>query len=91
MHAYYCCLTVFVISISVGDSRIRPVENVLYLDDIDYEDRKKHTYVGTVGNETVKQTFTLRVQGEYRVRSRVAGWDLAPPIVFSLLVFFLCN
>ncbi len=73
----------------MGDSRIRPVENVLYIDDIDYEDRKNYTCEGTVGNETLKQIITLRVnQGP---RSRVAGWALAPPIIFSLFVFFLCN
>ena len=46
----------------MGDSRIRPVANVLYIDDIDYEDRKKYTCVG-VGNGTRKQFITLRVKG----------------------------
>ncbi len=51
----------------MGDSRIRPVANVLYIDDIDYEDRKKYTCEGTVGNETLKQIITLRVKGRYYI------------------------
>jgi hypothetical protein len=40
---------------------------------------------GNMGNQKCKAKNTQGPQ------SRVAGWALVPPIIFSLLVFFLCN
>ena len=43
----------------VNDSRIRQVDNVLYIDNINLDDGKKYTCLGTVGNATVTQVITL--------------------------------
>ncbi|XP_028406908.1 uncharacterized protein LOC114529340 isoform X2 [Dendronephthya gigantea] len=47
---------------SCSDSRIKQKDNILYITDIDYKDRKKYTCVGRSGNNTLEQIIILRVQ-----------------------------
>ncbi|XP_028406911.1 uncharacterized protein LOC114529343 isoform X2 [Dendronephthya gigantea] len=64
------------------ESRIRPRENVLYIDDIDYKDRKKYTCVGSFrGNSTLKQFIILRVKDPL-----AALWPFIGILVEAVLV-----
>ena len=46
----------------VNDSRIRQVDNVLYIDNINLDDGKKYSCLAIVNNTTVTQVITLKVR-----------------------------
>ena len=48
-----------------SDSRFRAVDEVLYINDIDYKDRQGYKCLGIGGNETITQTIILRVKGKH--------------------------
>ena len=57
----------FTIFILGGDARIRTEKDLLYIHDMNYDDRQRYKCLGIGGgNKTLLQTISLNVKGRYR-------------------------
>ena len=66
----------------LDDSRIKPVNNILYIHNINYEDRKKYTCIGLIANDIANKPVTQVII--LRVKGKVSFWKRIKKIWLSL-------